>query len=130
MNSIEAIVKDILRIGNLTHIYSIIDSLQIDVLTLELPNTIAIGSKVRLVIKSTDISLSKSRLTHSSFTNQLKVRVVELEHGEILSSIGLAMGRYRLESLILNPKSLDMDIEIGDELFALISSSDISIEYL
>jgi len=128
MNSIEASVKEIVRIDNLTHISFSTDSSEIDVLTLELQESISIGSLAKLIIKSTDIALSKSRLVQSSFTNQLRAKVIDIKHGEILSSVALDIDGFILESLILNSKSLD--IEVGDELFALISASDISIEYL
>ena len=128
MNSIEASVRDIVCIDNLTHINFSTYSSDIDVLTLELQDSIAIGSQVKLIIKSTDIALSKSRVTQSSFTNQLKAKVIDIEHGDILSSVVLDIDGFRLESLILHPKSLN--IEVGDELYAIISASDISIEYL
>ena len=128
MNSIEASVKEIVRIDNLTHISFSTDSSEIDVLTLELQESISIGSLAKLIIKSTDIALSKSRLLQSSFTNQLRAKVIDIDRGEILSSVALGIDGFILESLILHSKFLD--IEVGDELFALISASDISIEYL
>ncbi len=128
MNSIEASVQEILCINNLTHINFSTNSSEIDVLTLELQESIAVGSRAKLIIKSTDIALSKSRLVQSSFTNQLRAKVIDIDCGEILNSVALDIDGFILESLILNSKSLD--IEVGDELFALISASDISIEYL
>ena len=129
MNSLRASIKEIRTIDNLTLVNLAISTQNIELWSLELPPSITIDDEVDLLVKSTDIILSKHINRDISCTNQLEANIYSIEKGVLLSSIVLDIEGYKLESLISTFSFESMVLTKGDPIYALIPQSDISIRY-
>lgn len=96
-------------------------------MSLDLPKDISIGKRVELLIKPTNVIIAKGVLGEISLSNRFFATIENLENGELLSSMKLKIGSYYLESIITKSSSQNMNLKKGDEIFALVKASDISI---
>ncbi len=127
MNRIEAIVTDIEYFDNITIVSFEADEQSMRMMSLELDDTIVIGSKVILGIKASNIALAKDLNGLLSISNQLKVTVESLTNGKLLSSIKFSFAGSLIESIITRESSQKMGLQAGEEIIALIKSSELSL---
>lgn len=99
----------------------------ISMLSLELPQGVAIGSKVKLAIKASHVSIAKELSGRVSFANQLPAVIDSIVQGELLCYLRLQCANSTIESIILRKIREEMKLEEGDEISALIQASEISI---
>ena len=95
--------------------------------SLELDEQIQVGTKVKLAVKSTHISIAKEFSGITSTSNQLEVKVTDINNGKLLSSVTLGFLDTSLEAIITYEASKKMDLQIGDKVTALIKASDLAI---
>jgi len=127
MNQFSATVTKIEHIENL-HIVSFTFGKQsVKMVSLELNHSLQVDSQVKLGIKSTNIAIAKNLTGRISILNQLNAKVVQVNNGELLSSIGLEIEEVFLESLISLESSLEMELNVEDEVLVLFKGSEISI---
>lgn len=127
MNRLKAKIKTIKNIGKLHFLSFIIKKQNISMLSLEINENIKIGDIVYLTIKSTNIALSKKLPQNISIINKLETKIIDIKDGEILTSIKLDIDGFILESIITTQSYLDMNLNIDDEVIALIKGSEIAI---
>ena len=96
-------------------------------MSLDLNNDIVVGKKVELLIKPTNITISKGFIGEISLSNRILATIENIENGELLSSILLRTADFTLESIITKDSSLTMNLQKNDTVTALIKASDISI---
>ena len=97
-------------------------------LSLELDDSIKVGTKVALCIKSTHITLAKSFSGELSCSNQIKANIESVENGKLLSSVRLNLSGDIQEAIITSSASLKMDLKKDDEVIVLMKASEISIK--
>ena len=127
MNQLKGTITNIKSIDKLYFLSLIIKEQKISILSLEINNNIKIGDIVYLLIKSTNISLSKNLPQNISIINKLKANIVDINNGDILTSVKLNIDGFHLESIITTQAYLDMNLNIKDEVIALIKGSEIAI---
>ena len=127
MNLITATIRDIKKHQNISALRFDALGFELGMVALEIDETLQIGAVVNLKAKATNIALAKEINRQLSISNQLKGRVVEINHGEILCSVKLKVQETTLESIITEHSAIAMNINIGDTIVALIKASDISI---
>jgi molybdopterin-binding protein len=96
-------------------------------LSLELNQNIKIDSKVKLLIKPTNISICKNNTTNISIENKILCKISSIQKGELLCSVLLKFYDTTLESIITLNSLEQLDLKVDDEVIALVNSSDISI---
>ena len=96
-------------------------------MSLELNKDITIGKKVELIVKPTNIIISKNFIEDISLSNQTLAKIVAIENGELLSSISLKIGDTTFESIITKESSKRLDLQEGNIVNILIKASDLSI---
>jgi molybdopterin-binding protein len=96
-------------------------------MSLDIDTNIKVGTRVRLVVKPSHIAIAKNFSGEVSYSNILKVTVMSCENGKLLSSVKLKYFDTALESIITVNSSKRMDLKEGDEVFAFIKASEISI---
>jgi molybdopterin-binding protein len=97
-------------------------------ITLELPGTICVGSRVLLGVKPMHIGLGKAACEQLSYSNQLPVTVQAVQDGELLSSISLLLADHtKAESIITRDASRLLALRPGDRAVAIIKATDLSI---
>ena len=87
----------------------------------------ALDDEIDLGFKSSDVILSKDKLSNSSLENELKCVIEAINFGEILSVISLKCGEIYFEAIISNHALKTMNIGENDEVFAYIKSTSIHI---
>ncbi len=96
-------------------------------MSLELPRHIKIDTEVKLQVKATSVALAKNLSGTFSYSNQISSQVKSIEQGKLLSSLILTKEELRLESIITTASLKRLSLSIGDNVTALIKSSDLSI---
>ena len=127
MNYIRAIVSQRQTCDNLNISSFIADEQVLNMISLELSN-LEKGKEVILGVKPTNVALMKDFSGFISISNQLKVVITELIIGELLCSVKFDFAGEVQESIITKTSMEKMNLSVGDEIIALIKSSDISIQ--
>lgn len=99
----------------------------LSMMSLDLSANVRVGTKVKLIVKSTHISIAKNFSGDISSSNRLNTIIDSCENGELLSSIKLRFADTLLESIITCKSSKEMNLQVGDSVVALIQSSELSI---
>jgi len=100
----------------------------LSMMSLDLDESLKIGSKVKLSFKPTHVAIGKEFEGLVSYSNQLRSIIVKIENGELLTKIKLQFFDSFLESIITYESSKRMDLKVGDEVIAFIKASEISID--
>ncbi len=127
MNYIKAIISEIQSVENISIVTFQAQEQELKMMALELDNSINIGTKVVLGAKATNTSLAKDLRGLLSVSNQLLCRIESIEFGELLCSVKLSFLEETLESIITKDSALRMNLQVEDEVLALIKSSELSI---
>ncbi|MEA1917134.1 MAG: TOBE domain-containing protein [Campylobacterota bacterium] len=96
-------------------------------MSLDLSENIVIGSRVKLVVKPSHVSIAKNFSGEISCSNKLSATITSCENGELLTALTLDVFGSTLESIITKSSSLKMALHVDDCVTALIKSSELSI---
>lgn len=127
MNTLEAEVKQIKSIENLNIVKFDFEGLTLSMMSLELNDNVKIGTRVKLSTKPTHIAIAKDFSGEISYSNQLHVKIVHVNNGELLSSIKLQINSTILESIITKASSERMGLKVDDFVTAFIKANELSI---
>jgi len=127
MNKIPAKVSAIEMQDNLMIVSFAFKEYTLKMMSLELDDSIGIGSEVVLTSKATSLGLAKELQGILSYSNTLKASVQAIENGTLLSSIKLECEDILLESIITKDSVSRMQLKEGEELSILIKASELSI---
>jgi len=127
MNLISATITDIQSVDTINIVSFEAADQPMRMMALELNNTLRVGSKVMLGVKATNIALAKEISGDLSISNQLDVSVERIDMGALLCSVKFNFADQVWESIITRDSSLRMQLKTGDEITALVKSSELSI---
>ena len=127
MNHIDAKVIMIEKKDNITLVSFSAQKQNLKMMSLGLNTPIKEGSPVTLGVKATSIALAKNLSGEISMSNQLPCTIVSLNKGELLCSITLRFGDALIESITTLKSASTMNLELEDEVIALIKASELSI---
>ena len=100
-------------------------------MSLTLNTTLQVGDQVKLSVKATAVALAKELSGMLSYSNQVPLKIQSIDRGKLLCSLLLEDEDFTLESIITTTSVDRMNLQVKDEVTALIKSSDLSIcEYL
>ena len=106
---------------------------KLQMVSLELDDTVAVGATVKLACKATSVALAKPTrevevfCSMLSYANQLNVRIVSIDKGKLLSSVLLDLGEFTLESIVSSTAITRLALQKEDEVVALIKANELSI---
>ncbi len=127
MSSLVASVKTIENCDSLHIVKFECNSQTLSMMSLDIPDNIKIGTKVKLVVKPSHVAIAKNFSGDVSYSNILDTTIISCENGQLLSNIKLKYFDTVLESIITLNSSKRMDLKEGDKVFAFIKASEISI---
>ncbi|MDY0234150.1 MAG: TOBE domain-containing protein [Sulfurimonas sp.] len=127
MNRFHATVTKIQTKENLNIVNFEFASYKLTMMSLDLDESIKVSTLVRLSVKPTHIALAKEFSGVVSYSNQLGAEIIEVENGELLSSIKLSVGDAKFQSIITKDSSVRMDLKVGDMVKIFIKASELSI---
>jgi len=128
MNQIKAFVDDIESEQNLNIVTFHVNNHLLKMMSLDLDHKIQKGAQVVLTCKPTSVAVAKNISGELSYSNQLKVTIKSINSGELLSVLELAFDAFTIESIITRESQKRMNLQVDDEVLALIKSSDLSIQ--
>ena len=120
-------VKDIKTIDSLNIVEFDFNNITLKMMSLELHKEVKLESKVKLLVKPSNVIISKNYIEDISLSNQTLAKIVAIENGELLSSISLEIGDTTFESIITKESSQRLDLQEGNIVNILIKASDLSI---
>lgn len=97
---------------------------------LETPQTAAYlraGERVTLLFKETEVSLAKGLSGLISLRNRFPVKVIGIDHGEILSAVRLDYHGFPLTSIVTTRAVGRLQLAVGDEVEALVKANEIAL---
>ena len=120
-------VKDIKTKDNLNIVEFDFNNITLKMMSLELHKEVKLESKVKLLVKPSNVIISKNYIEDISLSNQALAKIVAIENGELLSSLSLQINDTFIESIITKESSQRLDLQKGDIINILIKASDLSI---
>lgn len=85
------------------------------------------GNLIDLVFKETEVSLAKNLSGIISMRNRMKCMVQHIDRGELLSKISLQFLQYTITSAITTHSVDLLQLNIGDEVEALVKANEVSL---
>lgn len=120
-------VKEIKTKDSLNIVEFDFNNITLKMMSLELHKEVKLESKVKLLVKPSNVIISKNYIEDISLSNQTLAKIVAIENGELLSSISLKIGDTTFESIITKESSKRLDLQEGNIVNILIKASDLSI---
>lgn len=128
MNKFSAKITKIQSVENLNIINFDFHSQNLTMMSLDLDAKVKVGCTVILTAKPTHIAIAKEFSGDISYSNQLDAKILEINNGELLSSIKLSTGDATCESIITKSSSIRMKLEVGDAVTLFIKANELSIK--
>ncbi|MFC9326139.1 molybdopterin-binding protein [Kitasatospora sp. NPDC057015] len=88
---------------------------------------LAEGSKVRALVKSTEVALATGPVTGVSIRNQIPGTVVEVATGGAMAGVKVAVDGGELTAAITADAVADLGLAAGTSVVALIKSTEVSL---
>ena len=101
--------------------------LSLKMLSLENLQNLKIGDEVLLNFKSSDVFVATSPLLNCSVSNAIKVRILDIQKGEITSSLHLNAGEFEFESIISTASLKRLNLAPGDQIYAYVKATSLYI---
>ncbi len=127
MNKFIARVKEIKSVENLNIVKFAFAEETLSMMSLELSDSIKLGTKVVLSTKPTHVAIAKGFSGEVSYSNQLAAKILHVEDGELLSSIKIQINDTVIESIITKDSSQRMSLHVGDSVSIFIKANELSI---
>ncbi len=128
MNTIIATISTIKNLQNLNIVECVTQNETLTMMNLDLKESLKKGSRLKLAIKPTNITLAKNLSGEFSCENILNAAVAEIDKGELLCSVTLLYEQHTLEAIITLNAAKKLALKVGESLKLLISASDIYIQ--
>ncbi len=114
MNRLRAIVTDVKVHEGVSSIHFDYLGNPLTMVGLEPPAEVAIGSKVILGIKASHLVLQPPEDCATSLENDLLGRIVEVQIGQILVVVTIAVGDQRFEAIVTRDAFAKLPLGIGE----------------
>ncbi|MFE1013592.1 molybdopterin-binding protein [Streptomyces sp. NPDC058794] len=89
--------------------------------------TPATGTAVRVLVKSTEVSLATGRVEGLSIRNRLPGTVTALTTGPAMASVRVAVEGAELTAAITREAAEDLGLTVGTPVVALVKSTEVSL---
>ncbi|MFE0810535.1 molybdopterin-binding protein [Streptomyces sp. NPDC058848] len=87
----------------------------------------ATGTAVRVLVKSTEVSLATGRVEDLSIRNRLPGTVTALTTGPAMASVRVAVEGAELTAAITREAAEDLGLTVGTPVVALVKSTEVSL---
>ena len=91
------------------------------------PEWVKIGETIDIVFKETEVSLAKNLSGQISLRNRMQCVVLKIDRGKLLSRVFLKFQDFTLSSAITTRSVDSLNLNIGDEVEALVKSNEVSL---
>lgn len=130
MNKLSGVITQIQQSGAILLVDVDVDGHGFSALLIESviqPEWLLTGNSVDLVFKETEVSLAKNLYGLISMRNRMNCKVLQVERGGLLSKISLQFQEYVVTSAITTRSIDSLQLNVGDEVDALVKSNEVSL---
>ena len=120
-------IKEIKTIDSLNIVEFDFHGITLKMMSLELDSDITINKRVELLVKPSNVIISKNYMEEISLSNQFFAKILDIKDGELLSSLSLKAFDTFFESIITKDSKIKLNLKENDEVNILIKASDLSI---
>lgn len=85
------------------------------------------GVAVSLLFKETEVSLAKNLSGQISMRNRIPCTVSAIEHGRLLTRVGLDFHGHAIESVITTRSAHALDLAVGDQVEGLVKANEMTV---
>ena len=134
MSQLIATIEKLESVDNLNIVTFVCNDQRLKMMSLDLNDTVKIGKSVVLGCKPTSVALAKPTINYQEFSemlsyaNQIRVSIVSMDVGILLSSIKLDFGGFVVEAIITTASLKRMKLNEQDDVLALIKANELSIQ--
>jgi len=134
MSQLIATIEKLESVDNLNIVTFVCNDQRLKMMSLDLNDTVQIGKSVVLGCKPTSVALAKPTINYQEFSemlsyaNQIRVSIVSMDVGKLLSSIKLDFQGFVLEAIITTASLKRMKLNEKDDVLALIKANELSIQ--
>jgi len=91
------------------------------------PQWLQKDSHTYIIFKETEVSLAKGLSGKISMRNRMMCNVIRIDRGELLSKITLQFQKYIIASAITTRSVDSLQINVGDEIEALVKANEVTL---
>ncbi len=129
MNILPGTIRDIQTHGNLTLVRVEVSEITFTSIVIETPATasyLSPGTKVNVMFKETELIIARNS-GEISLQNRIPVKIIEIAQGQLLSQLTLQYRDYRLDSVITSNAVKQLQLNLGDEVIAMIKTNEVML---
>ena len=128
MNQIAAVIANIEQKGSLALIEFDFMQEKLTMVTLDIDETLRKGQKVILEINPSQVAVAKNYNGDLSYSNQIDAKIESIDLGAILCTLILELqDGSKIEAIITAKSAINMSLNKGDEIKAILKASQISL---
>ena len=129
MNILHGTIQDLKIHGNLTLVKVTVSDVTLTSIVIETPETadyLKVGAPVKVMFKETEVIIGKSG-ADISLQNQIPVKVVAIDQGQLLSQRYLLYQEHNLLSIITTNAVKKLQLIPGVEVIAMVKTNEIML---
>ncbi|MEJ2496928.1 MAG: TOBE domain-containing protein [Sulfurovaceae bacterium] len=128
MNQIAAVIANIEQKGSLALIEFDFLQEKLTMVTLDIDETLCAGQEVILEINPSQVAVAKNYNGDLSYSNQIDAKIESIDLGAILCTLILELqDESKIEAIITAKSAINMSLNKGDEIKAILKASQISL---
>ncbi|MEJ2499222.1 MAG: TOBE domain-containing protein [Sulfurovaceae bacterium] len=128
MNQIAAVIANIEQKGSLALIEFDFMQEKLTMVTLDIDETLCAGQEVILEINPSQVAVAKNYNGDLSYSNQIDAKIESIDLGAILCTLILELqDGSKIEAIITAKSAINMSLNKGDEIKAILKASQISL---
>ncbi len=128
MNELVSKVTAIESSDSLTLVYFEFERAKLVMMSLEMGDSLNVGDKVVLSVKSTAIFIQKESAFKHLAANRLKAKIKKISNAKLLSSLQLQVAQTVLESVMIQKDVRMLNLKEGDEVDLYFLASELFVK--
>ncbi len=128
MNRLKCRVTSVSNSGMLTKIDMLCDDIALTAFAIEMDlDSICKDDEVVVLFKESEVSIAKSFVGEISLQNRFTCKIEDIQKGDLLAQLRLSFFNHYIDSIISMKAVQNMDLQVGDNVTALVKSTEMIV---